>query len=606
MKKLISIALSIIMVSALLIGCQKDTLYSLEEEKITIKSATEVDWKDVEGNSSFNEKYLSYPFYSDKEDMVTYAANAMWDIYGNITQQQGQAVWAFGTEPAFYEWVAQITNWCSNNWRKETLKAYLVDRPIMSDGYIWSWYDSPHWPNLGNTAGEHNNYHYDNNFRYIAAVENVLVWENSTDFLDVIDNKTVSIDSNVENIHVKDDVSNGMTVRDKIDAAMSFILNKLNGKNGLIIIGEVKDGNNQGMIGDFSSNYWDNIPFGYKDAYENMLFYNTLNSMANIEKMCGNVSKAQEYLDLREKVKEQFNKTFWDAKTKRYIGWIDKEGQKHDYGFTFLNTEAIYYGLADEVKVNNIYAWLKGNRIVEDDTSKGEDIYKFVIAPRVNTLAFEDVYEVVDGKKQYWWHDNHGQVNVTYNAKFGEHVENGGIIFYNSYYDLMSRIQHISADDGLNRFAAITNEFAIDELRRRPRNSAGANWVIGLIDEFAETGLVPVAYLNGFIGVEAEPDGLTICPNIPSEYTYMGVQDVVYGNNRFDIEVNKNGKVTIEAKDKVDLKIVIADYAAKGNVTVKVLNGTNIIKEQKIEAVNGKFNIDLTGCSNATSTIIIE
>lgn len=591
-------------------ACQKDkdTLYSLDETIVPIKNAVDVDWRDEDDNPSYNEAYLNYPFYSDRNDSVTYAANAMWDIYGDITVQQGEAVWAFGTEPSWYEWIGRITNWYGNDWRKAQLKGFLLDRPITADGYIWSWFDSPHWPNFGEAKPLHSGYHFDNNMRYITGVESVVLWENSTDFLFEIDNKRVAIADPEEAIHVKDDASVGMSVRDKVDAAMQYMLKDLSGETGIIVIDDAMDGKNKGRATDHGSNYWDNFPFGYKSAYETMLFYRSLEAMVNIEKMCGNIDEVEKYESLRAKVKTEFNKTFWSETNKRYIGCIDVDGIEHDYGFTFLNTEAINYGLADEVKVNHIYSWLTGNRMIETDTSTGADIYgKFKIAPRSITRAIEDVFTVKpDGKKEYWWFSNGNTIDVTSNAKFGQHLENGGIIFYTSYYDLMSRIKYISPESGLNRFSVIADEFAKDELRRDPKNTAGADWMIGLLGELPETGLVPTAYMYGFIGIDVSAKGLMIAPSIPADYQYVGVKDVIYGGNTYNIEVNKNGRVAITAQTKTDLIVALKDYAGKNSVTVKIISGESEVFSQKYTAVNGEFLIDLTGKTNGPAQIIIE
>ncbi len=41
----------------------------------------------------------------------------------------------------------------------------------------------------------------------------------------------------------------------------------------------------------------------------------------------------------------------------------------HDYGFTFLNTEAIYHGFTTDAQAQSILTWLGGERAVSGDTS---------------------------------------------------------------------------------------------------------------------------------------------------------------------------------------------------------------------------------------------
>ena len=54
--------------------------------------------------------------------------------------------------------------------------------------------------------------------------------------------------------------------------------------------------------------------------------------------------------DLRkhaDEVRAFGQKRFWNDKTQRF-GTVDLDGVMHDYGFTFLNNEAVYYGFASD------------------------------------------------------------------------------------------------------------------------------------------------------------------------------------------------------------------------------------------------------------------
>lgn len=292
-KRLMSIILAVTVGLTGLAGCnpeEKKTEAKIdltEGEYRTLKTASEVDWL-----NDFNEDYLTYPFFSDKEDDVTYTANAMYYRYTYMTGAAGDAVMWFGTEPTWYEWMAVLTGPHDNEARKNQLKNYIIDRPIREDGFIWNWYDSPHWPTK-NIAGEtDDHYHYDQMFRYINGVYEVMCWENSTDLLSQKDTKLVVIGDDAQKEHVKDDASVGKTVRQKVDMAMNYILNDMHGKDGLVILDEtVNNGKNLGRIGDYGSNYWDNFLFGYLDAYENMLFYSALISMEKSSSCAATMAK---------------------------------------------------------------------------------------------------------------------------------------------------------------------------------------------------------------------------------------------------------------------------------------------------------------------------
>ena len=98
--------------------------------------------------------------------------------------------------------------------------------------------------------------------------------------------------------------------------------------------------------------------------------------------------------DLRRhaaEVKDYGTKRFWNEKTGRF-GTVDLDGSLHDYGFTFLNNEAVYYGFATPEQARSIHAWIAGERTVEGDTSSGADIYHWRFGPRSTTRRNLDYY----------------------------------------------------------------------------------------------------------------------------------------------------------------------------------------------------------------------
>ena len=140
------------------------------------------------------------------------------------------------------------------------------------------------------------------------------------------------------------------------------------------------------------SNYWDILPFGGEDALATIYYYDTLLKLADLEEQIAahpewNVATGADAFDpadLRkhaQEVKDYGDKRFWNKKTGRF-GTVDLDGQMHDYGFTFLNNEAVYYHFATPEQGKSIHAWLSGQRKVEGDTATGDDIYHWRFAPR--------------------------------------------------------------------------------------------------------------------------------------------------------------------------------------------------------------------------------
>jgi hypothetical protein len=102
------------------------------------------------------------------------------------------------------------------------------------------------------------------------------------------------------------------------------------------------------------SNYWDLMPFGGEDALATVYYYDALQDLAELEEQISGHPQwsvaagadAFDPADLRRhagEVKDYGTRRFWNEKTGRF-GTVDLDGTLHDYGFTFLNNEAIYYG----------------------------------------------------------------------------------------------------------------------------------------------------------------------------------------------------------------------------------------------------------------------
>src|SRR5690606_34718479 len=148
------------------------------------------------------------------------------------------------------------------------------------------------------------------------------------------------------------------------------------GRSGVLDAG----GNKQVRVGEgIGSNYWDILPFGGEDALASIYVYDTLLDLAALEEQIArhpewNIPGGADVFDpadlrqLAREMREYGQRRFWNSATGRF-GTVDLDGQMHDYGFTFLNNEAIYYDFASPEQARSIRAWIDGERIVEGDTS---------------------------------------------------------------------------------------------------------------------------------------------------------------------------------------------------------------------------------------------
>jgi len=475
---------------------------------------------------------------------VTHAASAAGDMFdsgaaGDVTAQMNQ-MWAtfgrgenvrltpFGNEPGWFEWMARKHCWSDTPKYREVLHGRFVNWPQSQDGYMWTWGNEEGWPT-------HHVRHNENNGKVIMAACKYYNWQGGRAFLDEVDPTTTQ--STQPN---QTDVSKGRTVLEKLRAAMVYQLTTLKGSSGLAIVTDPKC---NGTVDGMPSDYWDNFRFGYKSAYVNIYFYGSLLAMADLEESLGQTDRARKMRALAKQVKQNFSKTFWDDEKGRFIGCVDVTGRKWDFGFTYLNLEAITYGLATEAQARQIFAWLDGKRIIATDKQQvgnrmtgatGAEIYALGWAPRSCTRAIESIK--VDGK-YWWWHLDH-KITVDGNASYGEHLENGGAIFYVSHYDLMARLDTVGVENAWQRFEGILAEHRKDGLKRDPRNNRGAAWKWGIIGEFPESGLAPATIALGFMGLDATADALVVNPRLPKALPWLEVKHVNYRGGIYSIRAD--------------------------------------------------------------------
>jgi hypothetical protein len=113
-------------------------------------------------------------------------------------------------------------------------------------------------------------------------------------------------------------------------------------------------GSGGGGAGEWSSNWWDVISFGWKDAYGIALDYRALRCLADLERRAGDGAKAARYTAAADKIKQLYYPTFYDPATGILAGWKSKDGQLHDYWFLWVNGIAISYGLVTPAQGNAI------------------------------------------------------------------------------------------------------------------------------------------------------------------------------------------------------------------------------------------------------------
>ncbi len=306
------------------------------------------------------------------------------------------------------------------------------------------------------------------------------------------------------------------------------------------------------------NNYWDLMPFGWDDLYATSQYYAATMAMAEIEQAIGDnpgwgvplgaLRMDPKWLrDHAADVKRTANTLFWNSETGRFFASIDKEVRRYDYGYTFLNLDAIWYGLADEARARSIMDWISGKRIVAGDTSQGADIYHWRFGPRATTLRNLDWYG-------QGWH-------APESIPWGGQVQDGGAVLGFSFYDLWARLQVLGPEDCWQRLMQILawekevhseggyRKYYEGGKRGTTLQGGGTAGGLGIDYEFYESSLVPSIVIYGFLGLEAEPTGvLSIRPRLPAGCPRIAVSDLLYHGVRMDVAASPE-RVEITLKD---------------------------------------------------------
>lgn len=463
-------------------------------------------------------------FYTSRGGMFDADLNNMWLTYGTAVTEptvngsveirnqhdpfRGGSASMIGSNE-WLEWDSLQITWIGDEHMRTYLKNQLTSVYLGADGWsdsqnlVWATNSSP--LHLNESYGRH----YSTNSAFVLAVRNYLLNRNDLDRF--LDRKN----------------SQNLTLLERARNAMDYMLTELKGDTGVLTI---LDPQHDGTTNGTSANYWDSMRgFGYISSYENILFYTALLAMSDIEYSQNNVTEGARYLDLAKKTKEEFNKTFWDETNGRYITSVDINGKRQDFGITFTNFMACAAGLPSEEQAKKIYEWVDGTRVVKGDTSTGKDIYgEFIHSARSNTVNMN--------------FDNDEMIEWAWEFS----SQNGGFIFYTTHYDLMGRIRYLGAENAMARMNVILDEFHKQDLLRVGMTGLGGQaenpeyfYTTSVIGEFPESGLVPLTYVNGFLGIQGTVDGLLVAPCLPESMSFAGIREYVYNDKTYSIRVDK-------------------------------------------------------------------
>ena len=360
------------------------------------------------------------------------------------------------------------------------------------------------------------------------------------------------------------------------------------GHDGQTGIGHDADGKKIHLYGQgIGNNYWDLLPFGRKDAYATMLYYDVLRRMAGLERLVaahpewdiqrGPLRLDPDQLERHAAEVKANNAIFWNSQTGRFTLGPGDDGRSWDFGFTFMNLEAIYYDFAKPEQVASIMSWITGERLVEGDTSQAADIYHWRFAPRSTTKRNIEYYG-------WFWPDPE-------TIPWGGQVQDGGAVLGFSYHDLMARLKTRGPDDAWKRLREIIAWY--DEVQKAggPREyykdgtrgtmqGGGTAGGLGVDREFYESILVPQVMLRGFLGFEPTVDGFRINPRLPKDWPELTVTRIRLQDQVLSIRATPSSiRVTTEGSGEEPFQIDTKDAAA---IWLKMENGKWRMEKEKV------------------------
>jgi hypothetical protein len=132
----------------------------------------------------------------------------------------------------------------------------------------------------------------------------------------------------------------------RLENLAEFLARRDQDQDGLV---EATQSGNAGTLwaNNRSSNWFDAVNFGYKDAYSNALIYRAWCCLADLESKLSRSEKQAHYNDLSGKLKAAYARELFNPKSGWIVCWKSDDGVLHDYASPIVNGLAISYGLVE-------------------------------------------------------------------------------------------------------------------------------------------------------------------------------------------------------------------------------------------------------------------
>jgi hypothetical protein len=143
----------------------------------------------------------------------------------------------------------------------------------------------------------------------------------------------------------------------------------------------------------WSTNWYDVVSFGWKDAFSNALLYPALIQFTQVLPRLGRPDLATGIHEWARSLKSNYAPTFLNPETGWLAGWRSRDGRLHDYAFLAVNGAAVMGGVVDgEIALEIIHRlWAEAQRVGLPDPRLG-------LPGNLWPIADADLIALVHGK----------------------------------------------------------------------------------------------------------------------------------------------------------------------------------------------------------------
>ncbi len=150
----------------------------------------------------------------------------------------------------------------------------------------------------------------------------------------------------------------------------------------------------QGVAGEmhWSTNWFDVISFGWKDAFVNALLYAALEKLSRVLPALGAARLSAGLREWAAQLRLQYAKTFYNPETGWLAGWRCKEDKLHDYAFLAVNGAAVTSGVLDETMSKGVI-----EKLYREMLNVGLTEYRYGLPGNLWCVPDEDMTEIMQG-----------------------------------------------------------------------------------------------------------------------------------------------------------------------------------------------------------------